>query len=158
MGADYNTVLDNIKKFQEIKKEMNKKKPILRVQMVDMPETRHEIEGYKKFWDGIAEDIGILNMINFKGKVDKTIVSKEFQCPDLWQRLVVTYDGDVLMCCGDYKGSVVLGNVNREGIEDIWSGDKLNKIRNLHIEGRSHEVGACRNCEIRARMIELNKK
>jgi len=157
IGADFDTVLNNIKNFQRIKKEMGVDKPTVRVQMVDITEIHDQIEDYKEFWGKIVEDVAVLDMLDLEGGVTKTIVSKEFQCPDLWQRLVITKSGYVGMCCGDHRVMVVLGDVRQDSIEDIWHSDKLNEIRELHIKGESHKIEACRICETRAALIESDR-
>jgi len=158
IGAKFEDVLENIKKFQKIKKGMDKEKPTVRVQMVDLPEIHDQVEGYKDFWSNIADEVSVLDMLEVKNnRKDITIVCKDFQCPDLWQRLIITVNGYVGMCCGDHRVIEVLGNVNEDSIEDIWHSERLNEVRNLHIEGESHKIEACRICENRKALIECNK-
>jgi len=56
IGANFGTVLNNIKNLQSLKKSMGSKRPIVRVQMVDTPRNHHQIEEYIKFWGEIANN------------------------------------------------------------------------------------------------------
>ncbi len=109
-------------------------------------------------------------------------------CEQLFQRLMITFDGKVGMCCHDWGASHCIGYVdeaafsedkelnkiklsiekNKKGFEllqkakmpkklnspknkiqklkDIWTGDELNKIRNLHNEKKLDEVEICKKC------------
>ncbi len=42
---------------------------------------------------------------------------------------VVTWDGNVLPCCQDYKDKVIMGNVFRRSLIDIWNNKKYQKFR-----------------------------
>lgn len=97
IGANFESVLDNIRYLQSLKKKMGSQKPIVRVQMIDMPITHHQINGYIKFWDKIADQIAITDILDHK---EDATPLPDFACTQLWQRLLVLADGDVLPCRG----------------------------------------------------------
>ncbi len=55
-------------------------------------------------------------------------------------------NGDVALCCLDYSGKIVLGNVNDEKITDIWSNEQYRNYRRLHRTSRQEEIPLCSNC------------
>ena len=162
IGANFENVLNNIKSLQSLKKSMGSKKPIIRVQMVDTPRNHHQIEGYIKFWGEIAEHVAIEDMLDWEAKEEDDTQLENFACAQIWQRLIVLADGDVLPCCRAMRGGneklEVLGNAYKEALENMWKGDRMTKLRTLHQEGRSHEIKMCRLCGLRKDIVEKNEK
>jgi radical SAM protein with 4Fe4S-binding SPASM domain len=149
-GAKFESILNNIKTIQGLKKEMNSEKPIVRVQMVDTPENHHQIDEYKKFWSKIVEVVAIEDLQDYHNRTGKEyLVSRDFECQQLWQRIMVMWNGDITLCCGDLYGKLVLGNANKDSISKIWTSEKLNNFRKLHLNGESHKMKVCAECHYR---------
>ena len=53
---------------------------------------------------------------------------------------------------------MVLGNAHKDLLEKIWKCDSLTELRNLHKQGRSHEIKMCRVCGLRKDVIDQKKK
>jgi len=61
-------------------------------------------------------------------------------------QLVVNYKGDVVLCCNDYLGKVVLGNVNETPLLNIWNCEKLASIRKLLGDRNRDQIEMCKKC------------
>ena len=161
IGARFETVLENIETLQNLKKAMGSKKPIVRVQMVDTPTNHHQIDGYIKFWGQIVEQVAVEDMLDWEAEDEDSTPLENWSCAQLWQRLLVLADGDVLPCCRAMKGGteklMILGNAHDKSLEEIWKGDRLTKLRTLHKQGRSHELKMCRLCGLRKDVIEQKR-
>jgi radical SAM protein with 4Fe4S-binding SPASM domain len=46
-------------------------------------------------------------------------------------RMMVDHTGDVLLCPHDWKKKIVLGNIKKDNIIDVWIGKKMNNVRKL---------------------------
>jgi radical SAM protein with 4Fe4S-binding SPASM domain len=162
IGGNFETVVKNIKTMQRLKKEMSSKTPIVRVQMVDTPKNHDYIEDYLKFWGEIADQVAIEDMLDWNAKEEDFRPLEDFACAQLWQRLVVLADGDVLPCCRAMRGGneklEVLGNAKKETLSNIWKGPKLTELRNLHKNGESHKIRMCRLCGARTYLINKDSK
>ncbi len=161
IGGKFETVVKNIKGLQELKKEMNSTKPTVRIQMVDTPINHSQIDGYIKFWGDIVEHVAVEDMCDLTLKEEDPTPLPNWACAQIWQRLVVLTDGDVLPCCHALYGGndklLVVGNVKEESIESIWKGEEMTKMRELHKTGRSHEIELCRNCLMRKEIVFREK-
>ncbi len=70
-------------------------------------------------------------------------------CPRPHKQAYVMWDGDVVVCCTDYRRSVVLGSLRRQSLHDIWNGPAAMEIRRAHIEkDRAALPPLCRDCRI----------
>ena len=67
-------------------------------------------------------------------------------CSRVWQTFTVLSDGKVALCCLDYEGQVILGDVNKTSISEIWKNESYRKIRLLHKRARQDQIVICKNC------------
>lgn len=148
LGAKYETVVSNIKNLVRLRDQKGLKQPLVRVQMVKMPENKDEVESFIRMWTPIVNKVAVSSVIDWEEGKDKKY--EHFVCPQLWQRLLICWNGEVRMCCGDWYGKSVLGDIKEKSIYDFWHGDKLNQARKLHSEGSFDKVPACADCEVNA--------
>jgi MoaA/NifB/PqqE/SkfB family radical SAM enzyme len=73
--------------------------------------------------------------------------TQQGECPfrNAHRVLAVLWDGSCTFCSLDYDNEVNLGNVFEEGIDAIWSGERMNRIRALMEHGILSEP-LCRRC------------
>ena len=67
-------------------------------------------------------------------------------CPAPNEQFVILWDGTVTVCCTDYEGTLAMGNVHRETIEEIWTGPKWKQMRRKMWENVL-ESKTCRVCK-----------
>lgn len=152
-GADYDKTVANILRFLEVRNSMGRLLPSVVVQMVYMPVNKAEAQQYLAFWKDKANRVGFSRYRddhNDMGRAAQTPAAprQRIPCPQLWQRLVVTWDGTVLMCCGDHQIKSPVGHLSKESIYDIWHGPRMQRVRQLHAEYRYDDVDACRECQV----------
>lgn len=147
-GANYERVLNNIKNFMKLKREMGKKYPIVRVNMVLMKENYEQKQLYEEIFSSVVDEIGFSKYVNYFGAdtEDRSIVPPEkpqnfdnmefredFVCPYPWRRLTIGVDGSVYACI-PMPDTLVVGNAQEQTIKEIWHGEKLNALRRLYAE------------------------
>lgn len=66
-------------------------------------------------------------------------------CPRPFYQLSINYKGEAVLCCNDYFGDVVLGDVYNESIQDIWESPKLVYYRIMLADG-DRDLPLCRTC------------
>jgi GTP 3',8-cyclase len=63
------------------------------------------------------------------------------------EMLIITIDGDVVLCCDDAERSNVMGNIISQSLEDIWFSPDFKRIRKLLQAGNRSDASAiCRLC------------
>ena len=78
---------------------------------------------------------------------DRKLINR-FPCIALWSTLGIHSNGDVNLCCIDFANSVPLGNARQQSIEEIWKGEKLKQIRQMHLQGHRAEIPICDGCPV----------
>jgi radical SAM protein with 4Fe4S-binding SPASM domain len=157
VGATYETVLANIERLQALKAELGVDHPRIRVQTVMLPDIEPLFEEYTRFWAERVEEVGFLDYKEMKRK--KKGVVYPWACPQVWQRMAVWWDGTILPCNHDDDGLLALGNLTGMTLAEAWHSTALNRIRDTHRAGRSHEIPACDGCYLRdSEIAKLKEK
>ncbi|HBG47507.1 MAG TPA: hypothetical protein DDW94_11050 [Deltaproteobacteria bacterium] len=147
VGAEFDTVVRNVEALQGLKKRLNVSHPKVRVQTVLLPELEGQVDGYRAFWEGRADEVAFIDYqeMGFKRKG----VEYPWACPQLWQRMAVFWDGTILPCNHDFEALNSLGNVNSTSIRRAWHSPELNRMREAHRAGLAHRIAACDGCYLR---------
>ena len=166
LGKDYESIrspllfhdtYQKIKRFKEIKEEMNVHKPVIKVQGI-WPSIKSNAQEYYNLFEPITDSIAFNPLIDYLD-LDKDIAYDEsFSCPQLYQRIIVAADGKVLMCSNDEENMNVIGNLYKENLYDIWHGEKLREIRELMKKPCGFkDIPVCNKCYL-PREMEENEK
>ncbi len=155
LGLKFDVVKENILGLVEMKKKMNKQNPSINLVLVEMEENKREIKNFYGEWKNKVQGINIINMRNWAGTIEKETTKESFHskknmkrkpCVSIWTEMYVDWEGKVVLCCDDWNSSVILGDLNKQSIEEIWRGGKLNKIRQAHKNREFHKAPLCNQC------------
>lgn len=69
-------------------------------------------------------------------------------CPFPFYTLVVNPDGAVTVCCGDWKRKLVVGDVEKQSLKEIWNGELLRTFWGDLLSGGKGKYEMCQKCEI----------
>ncbi len=71
-------------------------------------------------------------------------------CPILSASVLqVLWTGEVIPCCYDFDGRMVLGNIYEQSIESIWHGEPSRRLREAHARRDFSDWPICRTCDKR---------
>ncbi len=152
-GSNFDSVTNNIKKFLTLEKELGLKKPLVKLQIIRMKETEHEIELFEKHWYSSANDIQVVAYDTFAGQVeDRSVkadryIRRRVPCRALWDQIAIYWDGNVPICCHDVEGNMLMGNVQHKSIKDVWNNQKFEKVRQRHIDEEYSKLQLCADCK-----------
>jgi len=149
-NLNFEEVTKNIINLIKEKKKLQSKKPLIYLSFVENGINCHETELYKRKWRKLVNGISFSAVHNWTGevnfgKVEPTALKDP--CRLLWTDMVVSFDGRIPLCCNDYENKVVLGDINRQSIGEIWGGEKLKKIRQKHQKGEFKDIAICSSCQ-----------
>ena len=74
-------------------------------------------------------------------------------CNMPFNSIYILHDQKIAVCCRDYHGELVVGNLKEESLDQIWNGEKINELRKAHINARNRPDAlpkACRECYVPA--------
>jgi radical SAM protein with 4Fe4S-binding SPASM domain len=175
VGGDFNRVINNLRKLQEIKKKMNKNFPILDWQFLVM---KHNVS-LRPQAEAIARELGMgmryscigvdiqdesqrqewlpedeaLSQYNYKTLRPKGIENLK-TCSWLYRTVFINWDGGVSPCCNYYTGDKIhdFGNILEKTFAEIWNGHAYSVARKLvsrQILANDEQAknNICRSCE-----------
>lgn len=83
---------------------------------------------------------------NWAGDTYKMRTIPRRACFRALTQIMILWDGRVSLCCFDGEGKVVLGDLNKQTIREVYNSEKAVNLRLAHVEGRRHELELCRGC------------
>ena len=154
-GADYESVLYNIKQFMEIRRNLGSNKPFTRVSMVLMKDNQNENQAFQKLFEPIVDAVAFVDYLDHgnQNNPERMIVlhgsrKKRFCCPQLWQRMFIHPDGVVTVCCIDSERNLKVGNIFEQSAKEIWLSEAYNNLRELHKNGLYQNISTCSDCPL----------
>ena len=146
-----------IQQFYDIKQELGVHKPVIKIQGI-WPAIKRDAEAYYNRFMTITDLIAFNPLIDYLDNDEDIVYDENFSCPQLYQRIIIAADGQVLMCSNDEENMNVIGDIKHEKLYDIWHGKRLQKIRDKHKEkGGFKEIAVCRKCYL-PRATEENEE
>lgn len=141
----FDEIYKNIKNFKKIRDAKKKKLPITKVQMVLTEDTFNEQSSFFNLFKDIVDDVSVKQYTERGGeleylkkdlieqnKIDKKLNNSDLlrdpngdlfistgrlPCEQPYQRMLVTYDGRVSMCCYDWGSMHPVGYLDTKAIE-----------------------------------------
>jgi MoaA/NifB/PqqE/SkfB family radical SAM enzyme len=79
-------------------------------------------------------------------KGEEHLVRKHPNCPEVYDKLSVNWDGRVSACCRDFEAVMQVGDVLAQPLAEIWKADKLDFYRRCLARGEYDRFELCRIC------------
>lgn len=131
----------NIETLVRLKKERNSKLPVIRLCFCVLDINKHECSQFLDKWKDHVDyvdfqkfyDFGDVDTLRKTGTVpyvDKLDVG-DGHCAYPFNSLHIWANGNVTPCCTFFAKNeeMVVGNIAKESLKDIWDGDKMREIR-----------------------------
>ena len=142
----FDDLLDKLKAIKQYKQERGLVKPVIKVQGI-WPAIQDNPQGYYDTFAPITDLVAFNPLIDYLGNDTEIEYLEDFTCPQQYQRLVIGADGLVMKCSNDEENREVIGDANTQTVHEIWHGEKMQKVREMHLQPRGFMGSAvCRKC------------
>ncbi len=147
LGLKYDRVMENVEGLVRLKRESGRTRPKLILSFVRQDNSAEE-QAFIDRWSQIADKIHVTELHNWAGTLHaRSDVS--FPCYRQWLTLTALWDGRVSLCCADFDGKVILGDLREQSIEEIWNSEAYRHVRREHLESGGPAI--CRTCDLPAK-------
>ncbi len=155
-----NMLIENINTLISLRK--GKRKPFIRLRFTIMKDNVNEVDKFKKYWQGKVDHLSFDPYHTWSGNFTNRsatnyLIPKRYPCSFLWYTFSISYTGIVTPCCVDYKCAYPLGDLNKESIAQIWSSERLKKLRSAHIYSNYSEIELCKDCTYWTQQVDIYK-
>jgi MoaA/NifB/PqqE/SkfB family radical SAM enzyme len=144
IGLKYDKVIANIERLVRIRAESGKRRPKLILSFVRQNNSADE-QAFIEHWRKIADKIHITDLHNWGGTLHQQS-DVNYPCYRPWLTFTVLWDGRVSLCCADFDGHTILGDMNTSSIKEIWNNERYLSVRREHLESGGPDV--CRACDL----------
>jgi len=139
-ASNFSTSYKNIIKLLDIKKKNDFKTTII-ITMLDLNNSWQE-EEYNKLKDAFKG----LDVYLYMKSEDQQWYRKDFHgtksvhwgeiCKHPWMSMTVKSNAEIAMCMEDFNNEIILGNIRKDSLYDIWNGKKYNQFREDHFNNQ----------------------
>lgn len=139
----FRDISKQLKDFYVLKNKIGNGFPLLKVQAI---------------WTYIKEDPAayyshfknFTDKINFDPENDYSIKDvpqdNDFICQYPWQRITVTWNGEVPLCISDWNMHTKIGDLRTQTIKDIWRGKAMDEYRKTQLNKKRLSIPCCKKC------------
>jgi len=149
----------NIRRFMELRNKSGQDKPQVEMHYIAAPQLMKHCYSFSCEWDRVADRVGFVHYDDFHGVMPRlsdnytnnmwgSPAPERTPCSRLWTGLNVLCDGTVTPCCVDFDGTVQLGNVNDDTLQNIWVDTPFQQFREAHVHREFQQIPLCRDCKI----------
>jgi len=164
----YEEVIDNLNYLIYYRNKQKTELPWIALTYVRTTESDEEIEKYIQEWTPKVNDIHISPQFEYRNgsedgkrrqeiekiqtdRNDENIMYYESKdrvpCRQLWARVVVLSNGELVPCSQNIDGELSLGNIENISMHDAWTGVKMADLRMQHISNNYYGKRG-KTCEV----------
>jgi MoaA/NifB/PqqE/SkfB family radical SAM enzyme len=152
----FDRLIDNLDAFS-VENRGNTKIADVRVHSIVSNDVRSELAYHLWFYSKYTDMSKILlslvsglspdNSYFLEESILKNHIRPWRPCDQLFQPILhVLHDGSVSVCCRDYHGELVFGNVCDSSVEELINNEAITTLRKQHLDGTIPEHAMCRQC------------
>ena len=151
-------VTNNIKMLSAIKKKLKSDKPYVQTFIMEYKESKDMADQFQEEWAPYVDKAFVRPLYNLGRNIEgmtpnhtKTTSNKRYPCIQPWYATSIRSNGDVMPCYmynwDKVSKEIVVGNVNRQSLEQIWASKLFQHFRDAHLNFEFEEYKACKNCD-----------
>ena len=161
--SSFNKLLENIKTVHSIrgKREL----PYIHVSTTTTYETDDEVKGFKVMISPYCDLVttgktklehieiektklnGLQKELLLDLKEKESMVEERLNiCPEVFGKVSVDWDGQITGCCSDYDRSMIIGDIKRDSLNNIFHGVVIKKYREILRKREFEKIPHCSRC------------
>jgi radical SAM protein with 4Fe4S-binding SPASM domain len=161
--SSYNKLLENIKTVYTIRG--TKALPYIHVSTTTTYETDDEIKGFMKrinpHCDLVTTGKTKLEHIEIEKtklndpqkkllselKEKESMIEERLKmCPEVFGKVSVDWDGQITACCSDYNRDMIIGDIKKDSLYNIFHGVKIKEYREILRKKEFNKIPHCSRC------------
>nr|WP_165903428.1 radical SAM/SPASM domain-containing protein [Thiobaca trueperi] len=167
---DYDSILENVRYFySEARRRRSATKILAKIIDTGLSNSEREkfirdfrpisdvarIEGIMGWSNSNIKDftLGLNPRVGMDGVTP--IKPSRIVCPEPFKMLAINFNGTVSPCCDDWALALIIGDITKKSIPEIWNGPELGRLRKAHLQGLRSEYAACAHCHYMLGVTDL---
>jgi radical SAM protein with 4Fe4S-binding SPASM domain len=159
VAGDYDKCVELIKRVMQVKRERGAVRPLTKIQIIafageDRAELGRQMQAI--FQENLPDELNVMEAHSWAGEykdfrryrenvgqLDKLSI-----CHMPWDRMAITWDGNVVGCCNDFLAKYHNGNVRERPVLDVWNSPEYQRLRGVVHRKDYASLEVCRNCDV----------
>ncbi len=161
IGANFEQLYKNVINLLERRKKIGGI-PDLRIQFLMMKHNEHQLEEIRKLAKKYKVKLVLKSVGSFGHDVDmsewlpknkgysrynENEENKRIKdiCPNIFESGVILNNGNVVLCCVDFDGTYVMGNIFEKSFKEIFRSKEYTKLRQRYF---GNDIELCKKCDL----------
>jgi len=144
VGLKYDTVIANVERLLALRDASGKRRPKLILSFVRQNNDEDE-HAFIEHWRARADKIHVTDLHNWAGTLNQKS-DVNYPCYRPWLTFTALWDGRVSLCCADFDGRTILGDLRTHTIKEIWNSDAYRAVRREHLDSGGPAI--CQSCDL----------
>ncbi len=145
IGLKYDRVIAGIERILSARAALGRTRPKLVLSFVRQAQDSAEEQAFIAQWKARADKIHITDLHNWAGTLHHD-ADVRFPCYRAWLTFTVLWDGRVSLCCADFDGRHILGDLKTQSIVEVWNGEAYRATRAAHLDHGGPQI--CQSCDL----------
>lgn len=145
VGLKYDKVIAGIERILAARAALRRARPKLVLSFVRQSPDSAEEHAFIEQWKARADKIHITDLHNWAGTLNRES-DVRFPCYRAWLTFTVLWDGRVSLCCADFDGQHILGDLRTQTIAEVWNGEVYRATRAAHLDHGGPDI--CQSCDL----------
>ncbi|MBN1257425.1 MAG: radical SAM protein [Planctomycetes bacterium] len=142
--AKFNETVDRLRTLRRLRDSLGKGFPRIRTNSI-WSAIENNPQEYFQIFSPIVDFITINP--DYDHTLKETQVDPNHVCQYLFQRMTIMWDGTIPLCICDKSKEIILGQLGKDSLQDIWRGSQLNGLRRMQQSGQTREIAPCTKCQ-----------
>lgn len=153
-AKNYDRICKGLETLVELKAKRNAAHMQITTHIMGITKLSHEFEGFLERWGDKVDYAYVRNLGNWAGQIDEGVTPSETQttpeerypCAWPWYATKIEPTGDVAKCFIHRLSDPMIGNIMEEDLEAIWTGKRMEELRQKLMHNDLEDVPHCENC------------
>lgn len=155
IGGTFETTVGNVMKLLELRRKARKKLPYIVVERINFigkditAEEEAKAEKLRReFLDaGMNEVVTKQEYVWAEEEMAKRETPQTYKkCTFPWYAMVIGWNGDVTPCPQDFFAKMVMGNLAKQSVDEVWHGEPYQDLRRK-LQEDLDSLAMCRHCD-----------
>jgi radical SAM protein with 4Fe4S-binding SPASM domain len=159
VAGDYDKCLGLIRRVMQVKRERGSARPFTRIQIIyfdgeDPVEQERQMRAL--FAENLPDELKVVPAHSWAGEYQEFVRYRENVgqadklsiCHMPWDRMAITWDGNVVACCNDFLAKHINGNVRERPVLDVWNSEPYQELRRRVSKKDYENLAVCKGCDV----------
>jgi radical SAM protein with 4Fe4S-binding SPASM domain len=159
VGGDYDRCVALITRVMQVKRERRAARPVTKIQVIAFAgedPADHERQMREIFAANLPDELKVVPAHSWAGEYQDFVryrenvgdVSKLSICHMPWDRMSITWDGNVVGCCNDFLARYRNGNVRDTPVLEVWNSPEYRRLREAVHRKAYESLPLCKGCDV----------